>query len=58
MAYVASTLNPRVLAKLTETQLNTLTAVIDAEIIKNPEIHKILEGKTREFMRESGIQEK
>jgi hypothetical protein len=52
MGYLASTLNPRVLARLTEAQLNTLTAAIDAEIIKNPEIHKILEAKTKEFIRE------
>ena len=57
MAYVASTLNPRVLARLTEAQLTTLTAVIDAEIIKNPEIHKILEGKTREFLKEFKVAE-
>ena len=57
MAYVASTLNTRVLARLTEAQLNTLTAVIDAEIMRNPEIHKILEGKTREFLKEFKVAE-
>ena len=57
MGYVASTLNPRVLARLSEAQLTTLTAAIDAEIIKNPEIHKILEVKTREFLREFKVSE-
>lgn len=58
MAYVSSMLNPRVLARLSEVQLTTLTAAIDAEILKNPQIHRILEEKTREFLKEFNVSEK
>jgi hypothetical protein len=52
MAVVAQLLNPRVLARLSESQLATLAAALNAEVLTNPTIRKVLEDKASALSKE------
>jgi hypothetical protein len=45
-------LNPRVLARLSESQLATLAAALNAEVLTNPTIRKVLEDKASALSKE------
>lgn len=52
MAYVAQLLSPRVLSRLSEAQLGSIAAAVDAEILTNPTIRKAIERKIAPLTRE------
>jgi hypothetical protein len=49
MAILSALVDPRVFPQLTEKDIETLTAVIDGEVARNPEIHKILRERIDAF---------
>jgi hypothetical protein len=52
MAFVAQFLNPRLLVRISERELDSVVAAIDAEVLTNPEVRKALEGKASVLARE------
>ncbi len=49
MAILSALIDPRVFPTLSEQDIVTLTAVVDGEIARNPEIHKILSERLDSF---------
>jgi hypothetical protein len=49
MAVLSALIDPKVLPTLSAADIDMLTAVVDAEIIRNPDIQKILGKRLDQF---------